>query len=443
MKRLKIIKPSIRQYVECPIVSYGQVAKWATVVMILAGLVAVCPGQRRPRGAPLRIIQLPEPKLAGSLSFEEAVVKQRIVRQLSNQPVKFEQMGQLAWAGQGITEPAPQAVSQPQGMLVGGQIALQACRLFFASPDGIHVYNPDGHSLEQTSDRDVRSALALAVANPEAVATAGCSLIIAGSIRDPAGRPASVARRLMLLQAGQIAQSVQLQAASLDLASVPVSDFEARSIVRICNLPRNLEPLYIISIGYPAEQALTTTGQQPISAAPPVQNIPRMAVLIVSEENFNDRELFETMRVLNTVGVQTVIASTRLGVVRGMMGGIADAGILLSQLGVDGYGAVVFIGGDGARVYFNNPVALNIAREAAAKGKILAAISTAPTILANAGVLRGVRATGYITERTVLRQAGALYTGNHVERDGLIITSTGPEASVQFAGAIAEALAGR
>ncbi len=455
MKRLKIIKTSILQSAfEVPSGAQqapeGQVAKWAVVVIVLASLVAICPGQRRSRGAPLKIIQLPQPKLKGSLSLEEAVVKQRTVRQLSNQTINFEQIGQLAWAGQGMLETAPQTTPQMQGAPMEGQIEPQVqgiypISLFFVSPSGVHVYNPNGHSLEQTFDRDVRSALATAVRNPAAVAAAGCDVIIAGPIRDPAGRSANVARRLMLLQAGQTAQGIQLQAAGLNLASIPVSDFDSRNVVRICNLPRTLEALYIIAVGYPAEQTSTVMGQQPTGNVSPAQvrAVPRRAVMIVSGEDFNDRELFETMRVLNAAGVQVVIASTRLGVIRGMMGGIAESGVLLSQLRIDDFNAVVFIGGDGAKEYVNNPDALNIARQAANQGKVLAAISTAPTILANAGVLRNVRATSYTTERAVLQQAGAIYTGNHVERDGLIITSTGPVAVVQFAAAIAEALAGR
>jgi protease I len=423
---------------------------FAVVVIVLTGLVAICPGQRRPRGAPLKIIQLPQPRLKGSLSFEETVVKQRIVRQLSNQTINFEQIGQLAWAGQGMLELAPQTMPQMQGTLVERQIEPQVqgiypISLFFASPSGVHAYNPNEHTLEQTFERDVRSVLATAVRNPEVVTAAGCVVVIAGPIRDPAGRPANIARRLSLLQAGQTAQGIQLQAAGLNLASIPVSDFDSRNIAKICNLPRALEALYIIAVGYPAEQTSTATGQQPSGAIQPTQSraAPQKAIFIVAGEDFNDRELFETIRVLNAAGVQVVISSTRLGVIRGMMGGIAESGILLSQLRLDDFNAVVFIGGDGAREYFNNPNALNIARQAVDQGKVLAAISIAPTILANAGVLRDVRATGYTTERAALQQAGAIYTGNHVERDGLIITSTGPVAVVQFAAAIAEALAGR
>jgi protease I len=447
MRRMKTIKTSILQSVFQSPLDAKRCAKWAVIVIILAGIAPVhrdCTGQRRQRGAAVKIIQLPQPKLTGSLSFEELVVKLRMVRQLTNQSINFEQIGQLAWAGQGMLEQP----SQGQNTFGGGQSMPQVqgiypITLFFASTNGVFVYNPVGHNLEQIFDRDVRNALVPAVRNPEAVTAGGCNIIITGPVKDPAGRTTSATRRLALIQAGQSAQNIQLQAVSLNLASIPVSEFDSRNVVRICNLPRTMEVLHILSVGYPAETigSGTAISQQPGSTTTPVQN--RTAVLIVSEENFNDRELFETMQYLNAAGVQTIVASTRLGVVRGTMGGLAESATLINQLRTDDFNAVIFIGGDGAKIYFNNPDALNIAREAVAKGKVLAAISTAPAILANAGVLHNIRSTSYITEKSLLQQGGAIYTGNNVERDGLIITSSGPIAVVQFAAAIVEALAGR
>lgn len=423
------------------------------LAIFLAGFVAVCLGQRRSRVALLRIIQLPEPKLTSSTSFEDALVKRQIVPLFTGQPLKFEQISQLAWAGEGTAERPSQPGTLPQSRSTSGLAGripplseeFYPISLYFATPDGIYVYNPNEHSLRQTSAQDVRGALARASINPEAVATAGCDIIITGSVRSSTGRASSKTRRLMLLQAGQIAQNIQLQTVSLELAFMPVSDFDTRSVSRICNIPRNLEPLYIISVGYPALQVPSATGRQQGNTVPQGQNGtgPKTAVLIVGRENFHDRELFETMRVLVAAGVQTVIASSRTGVIRGMLGGVAEARILINQLRLDDYDAIVFIGGLGAREYFDNPVVLDIARTAAVKEKVLAAISVAPTILANAGVLRGVRATSFLSERPILQQAGATYTGAPVERHGLIITATGPLTVVQFAGAIAEALAGR
>ncbi len=81
-----------------------------------------------------------------------------------------------------------------------------------------------------------------------------------------------------------------------------------------------------------------------------------------------------------------------------------------------------------------------ILRRAFARRRILAAIGTAPSILANAGVLRGTRATAFISEQDRVAQGGAVYTGAPVEKDGLIITATGPLAAPTFARAILDAL---
>jgi len=106
------------------------------------------------------------------------------------------------------------------------------------------------------------------------------------------------------------------------------------------------------------------------------------------------------------------------------------------------YDAVIFIGGVGAVEYVRSPAALNIAREAVRNGKVLGAIGVAPTILANAGVLTGIRVTSFLSERNALVQAGAIYTGTPVERDRLIVTAVGPAAVVPFGRAIVDAIAG-
>jgi protease I len=169
----------------------------------------------------------------------------------------------------------------------------------------------------------------------------------------------------------------------------------------------------------------------------------KKAVLIIPSQNFRDDELIETKRALDMAGVQTVIASSKRGIIGGMLGNIVEATIALNRLSVDDYDAIIFIGGPGVEEYFDNPVAKNIARDAAGKRKVLAAISAAPTVLANAGVLTGRRATAFVSEREKIQQAGAIYTGAPIERDAFLITCSGPAAAPQFGLTIAQALAGR
>ena len=114
--------------------------------------------------------------------------------------------------------------------------------------------------------------------------------------------------------------------------------------------------------------------------------------------------------------------------------------MLLGEIIVDDYDAVIFVGGVGAKEYFGDKTAWKIAKEAVEKDKVLAAICIAPAILANAGVLDGITVTSFKSERARLKEAGARYTSGSVERDGLIITANGTEASARFGKVIAEAI---
>jgi protease I len=245
------------------------------------------------------------------------------------------------------------------------------------------------------------------------------------------------ARTYMHMEAGHIAQNIQLQAVCLGLGSVTVGGFDSKEIRKVCKLSRDLEPLYIICVGYPAGNGTAETADGQAGAAG------KKAVLIIGSQNFRDEELFETKRVLDAALVQTVIASTKTGVIQGVLGNVAEATIPVNRLKVDDYDAIIFIGGPGAAEYANNPAIMNMVRETVRKGKVLAAIGVAPTILANANVLAGIRATSFLSERDRLLQAGAIYTVFAVERERSIITATGPDAAVQFGRVITNALAGR
>ena len=399
-------------------------------------------GQYRPRGpmrgSPLTIVQLAEPKLKGQVSLEEALARRRSVRQFTGEPLKLTEVGQLAWAGQGITEPQRGLRTAPSAG------ALYPIELYFATAEGLYVYRPQVHGLEQISGQDIRGMLAATTSMQETILRAGCNIIVAGSARKLVAKFRDEAKKYMLLEAGHIAQNIQLQAVCLDLGSVTIGGLDVKEVNRICKLPKEIEPIYIICVGHPAVAGGTaqTTEQQRASSETPVVPV-KKAAMIIASENFQDEELFGTKGVLDSAKVETVVASSRIGPIKGMLGGVAEARIPLNQLRVDDYDAIIFVGGSGAVEYFDNPVALNIAREAARKRKVLAAICIAPTILANAGVLTGVRATSYLSERERLVSVGAVYTGAPVEKDRLIITGTSPMAATLFGQAIVDALAGR
>jgi len=409
------------------------------LILVLAGFGGTCVGQSRSQILSLKTVQLSEPKLTGLMSIEETLARRRSVREFSGQKLELEQIGQLAWAGQGITEKRKGFRTAPSAG------AIYPIELYFVIEEGTFVYNPVKHSLEKTFNRDIRSRLSIAALNQKMVAKAACDIVIAGSSKKLATKYGNKAERFMLLEAGHIAQNIHLQAVSLGLGSVPVGAFDINQVRKICRLPPGMEPIYIICVGFPVEQTIIEkTGEETEEekeAAMESREV-KKSVLITASSKFRDEELFETKSELEKAGIETVIASTKTGAIRGMLGGRAEAAILVDNIAVDDYDAIIFVGGSGAKEYFNNQVALNIAREAVKKQKVLAAICIAPGILANAGVLDGVKATGFSSERIRLKKAGAQYTGADVERDGLIITGIGPEAARQFGKAVAEAVIG-
>ena len=162
------------------------------------------------------------------------------------------------------------------------------------------------------------------------------------------------------------------------------------------------------------------------------------ALLVIAPENFRDEEYFHTKEELEKAGVETITASRSVGTCTGMMGGTAEAELGLRDVSVDDYDAIIFVGGGGSAIYFNNPVALDIAKKAS--GKVVAALCIAPTILANAGLLNGVKATAFSSEEGAMRAKGAQWTGEDVTVDGKIITANGPAAARKFGQAIAKAI---
>ncbi|MEW6295194.1 MAG: DJ-1/PfpI family protein [Candidatus Diapherotrites archaeon] len=166
----------------------------------------------------------------------------------------------------------------------------------------------------------------------------------------------------------------------------------------------------------------------------------KKAVFVISPKDFRDEELFFTKEELEKKGIKTVIASLKTGECIGMRGGKANSEITINQINSKDFDAIIFVGGSGASVYFDNNMVLKIAREFAEKNKIVAAICIAPSTLANAGLLKGKKATSFQSEAANLKEKGAIVTGEPVTVDGKIITANGPGAAREFGRKIADAL---
>ena len=166
----------------------------------------------------------------------------------------------------------------------------------------------------------------------------------------------------------------------------------------------------------------------------------KKVVMIIAQDAFRDEELLQPKKLLEQNGIEVKIASTTLNNVKGMLGAKVNPDILIGDVNVRDFDAIVFIGGRGASQYWNNAVAHKLAQDAISANRILAATCIACVTLAKAGVLKSKRATCWPSEAHQLEEAGVNYTGRQVEKDGNIITASGPSASGEFGDELLKAL---
>ena len=168
--------------------------------------------------------------------------------------------------------------------------------------------------------------------------------------------------------------------------------------------------------------------------------MPRSALMIIAFEKFRDEEYAEPKKVLEAAGFKVTTASLQTGTAKGKYGLEAQVDIALKDVKAPDYDTVVFVGGPGSHDYFDDPTAQAIAKEAHDEGKIVAAICAAPSILANAGLLKGRTATSFPDQGPNLTAKGAKFTGKGLEIDGNIITADGPEHAKEFGEAIVKSV---
>jgi len=197
---------------------------------------------RRPPAAAPPVV-LPPPATSGDRSLEQVLAARRSRRDLAARPLSLAQLGQLAWAAQGITDPAQRRRAAPSAG------ALYPLELYFVTPEGMHHYLPERHALERRSAEDLRARLARAALDQDAVREAPCVAVLTAVTVRTAQKYGDRAPRYVALEAGHAAQNLLLQATARGLAGVPIGAFDDDAVRRVLALPAGETPLYLVALG--------------------------------------------------------------------------------------------------------------------------------------------------------------------------------------------------
>lgn len=168
-------------------------------------------------------------------------------------------------------------------------------------------------------------------------------------------------------------------------------------------------------------------------------------VMVIAFQDFRDAEYFIPKEILETAGAEIKTASNKKGTAIGADGGDVEVDLLVSEINLAEFDAVVFVGGPGCIENLDNETSYRLARETVSQNKVLASICISPVILAKAGVLEGKKATVWTSPMDksaarVLEENGAIYEDKPVVVDGKIITGDGPSAAQKFGEAIVNTL---
>ncbi|MDR1474455.1 MAG: DJ-1/PfpI family protein [Endomicrobium sp.] len=166
----------------------------------------------------------------------------------------------------------------------------------------------------------------------------------------------------------------------------------------------------------------------------------KRVVFVTAPEVFRDEEYYKPKKILEKAGVEVITSSVKIGELIGRFGYKTESTVLISNINCTDFDAIVYIGGVGASVFFEDNDALRLANEFFKQNKPVASICIAGVILANSGILKGKKATVYIDGKKSLIRGGADYTGRFLEVDGNVITANGPDAAEELGKSILKAL---
>lgn len=196
-------------------------------------------------------ITLPQPKTIGQMSVEEAISKRRSRRDFKDQSLSLEQISQILWSAQGITDKEREFRSAPSaGALYPIEIYLVTGRDGVENLEaGVYHFNAEGYNLKRLLRGDLRQELAEVALGQEAVSLAPVSLVITAIFERTTQKYGARGERYVNLEAGHVAQNVYLQVETLGLGTVSIGAFDDNRVKEILSLPKEAQPLYIMPIG--------------------------------------------------------------------------------------------------------------------------------------------------------------------------------------------------
>jgi SagB-type dehydrogenase family enzyme len=195
-----------------------------------------------------KVYKLPSPNTAGSVPLETTLHKRRSTRNFKDQQMSLENLAQLLWSAQGVTDKRGFRTAPSAGALYPLEIYAIVGNVEFLT-GGIYHYSSNDQTLTLIEEGDYRETLCRASLRQDVIRHAPAVLIITGIGEKTTRKYGERGIRYMLMEAGHAAQNICLQAVALGLGSVTIGAFTDIDVAKILKVGNNENPLYIIPVG--------------------------------------------------------------------------------------------------------------------------------------------------------------------------------------------------
>lgn len=190
---------------------------------------------------------LPQPAFTNK-SIEECIQSRRSIRSFLPQALTAQQLSNILWAAQGITDTVHGFRAVPSA---GATYPLE---LLIAIKEGVFRYIGGKHVLKKEIAGDLRKKIADAASSQTFIADAGAVIVITAVPERTMQRYGERGIRYIHNEVGHCAQNIHLETVALGLGSVPIGAFDDGRLKEILKLKDNEDPLYIVPVGVPEDR---------------------------------------------------------------------------------------------------------------------------------------------------------------------------------------------
>ena len=179
-------------------------------------------------------------------TLDDALSRRRSVRLFQPRALTEDEILQLCWAAQGITDRTGRRTAPSAG-------AYYPLELLVVTHSACFAYDPPHHRIVRRREDDLRPALQWAAQSQEPVGLSPAVFVITAQPARMVGHYGSRGERYVHLEAGHAAQNLLLEATAMGLGAVPIGAFDDARVRNVLDLGSGREVVYLIPVGEPAE----------------------------------------------------------------------------------------------------------------------------------------------------------------------------------------------